>query len=91
MIEFDWDEEKRRKTLEERGIDFADAVRIFFGPAVRIRSDRKGELRWKLIGMLREMEVVVIYTVRGRVHRIISARRANTDEREFYRRVMSGG
>jgi uncharacterized DUF497 family protein len=43
-----WDEAKRQATLRERGLDFADADRVFDGRAVTLPDDRRdyGEERF---------------------------------------------
>ena len=43
-----WDEAKRRKTLHERGLDFADAEIVFAGDFYTRRDDRQdyGEPRY---------------------------------------------
>jgi uncharacterized DUF497 family protein len=33
-MELEWDEEKRRETLRERGLDLADVVRFEMGTAI---------------------------------------------------------
>ena len=42
------------------------------------------ERRWTVIGLVAERELVVVYTMRGEIYRIISARRAERNEREKY-------
>jgi uncharacterized DUF497 family protein len=79
-----WDEEKRLKTLAERGLDFADCDRIFAGPTIEFPDDRKdyGEERIVCIGLLQERIVTFVYTEREDSTRIISMRKANERERE---------
>ena len=36
------------------------------------------------VGMLEDVEIVLIYAVRGKYRRVISARRANRNERQDY-------
>ncbi len=36
-----WDEAKRKQTLEERGIDFADAVVVFAGRSTTLPDERR--------------------------------------------------
>ncbi len=86
---FDWHPPKRERNLSERQIDFQDlnfqdAQYVFDGPTIIWRSDRKGETRYMAFGFLDDMEVVVVFTVRGDVCWIISARRASRDERKKY-------
>ena len=79
-IEFD--EAKRDKTLQERGLDFADAVDVFAGPHLPAPDERKdyAEVRYITFGLLRLRMVVVAWTPRGAGRRIISMRYANDRE-----------
>ena len=79
----EWDEAKRRRTLDERGIDFADMAALFDGrPVLERRDDRSDhpELRYVRIGRVRGRLFVVVWTPRGQNARIISARKANARE-----------
>lgn len=40
-MDFEWDENKRLKTIQERGIDFAETMYIFAGPTVEWPDNRK--------------------------------------------------
>jgi uncharacterized protein len=46
-MEITYDAEKRDQTLEYRGLDFEDALRVFAGTTVTMQDDRKdyGETR----------------------------------------------
>ena len=89
---FDWDEEKREKTLRERGIDFIDAALVWEDPSRQERVDlrqRYGEKRVQTIGRVSFGILLVVYTERvnedgQEVIRIISARKANKKERAEY-------
>jgi uncharacterized protein len=81
---FGWDNNKRDRTLRERGIDFDEVRFVFDGPIVAARSDRKGEVRFVVFGFLDGREVVIVCTFRGDLCWIISARRARKDERKKY-------
>ncbi|HWW72176.1 MAG TPA: BrnT family toxin [Duganella sp.] len=74
---------KRDRTLAERGLDFADAWRVFAGPTVEMPDTRKncGEQRTICYGVLENRMVVVIYAQRGKHRRIISMRKANEREK----------
>lgn len=87
---FEWDEAKRQANLEEHGIDFEDAATIFARPYLRIRSDRNNEVRFVAIGCIEDVEIAVVYTVRPEACRIISARRARTNERKEYHAAVGG-
>jgi uncharacterized protein len=84
-MEFEWDEEKANATLHDRGIDFNYIVRLFDNPRLEKRSDRNGEERWLTIGEVDRKVFAVVFTRRGHVIRIISARRARRDEERSYR------
>ena len=81
---FEWNEEKRVKTLEKHGIDFLDAAKMLAGPCQVKPSERNGEPRWLAIGMLDGREIAVVFTKRGENTRLISARRARDNERKAY-------
>ena len=63
-----WDAAKRRRTLAERGLDFADAKLVFADLRVTVVDDRRdyGEPRFITAGYLRNRFVVVVWTSRGR-------------------------
>jgi len=81
---FEWDERKRRSNLAKHLIDFQDAGQVFDGPVFEKVQRRHGEDRILAIGLMQDVEIVVIYTIRGNRRRIISARRAHRDERQAY-------
>jgi hypothetical protein len=81
---FEWNEAKRLTTIEKHGIDFVDAAKIFSSPYVRAGTKQNSEERWIAIGLLEGIEIVVIYTIRENVCRIITARRARLNERKIY-------
>src|SRR5574344_950852 len=83
QIEFDPD--KRDKTLAERGLDFAQAGEVFAGVNVTAEDARfdYGEPRFTTVGVLDGRMVILVWTPRGEVRRIISMRKAN--EREIAR------
>ena len=83
---FTWDDAKRAKTLAERGLDFADAERVFSGPNITIEDIRQdyGEPRFSTVGDLDGRVVVVVWTPRDGGKRIISMRKANDREVKRY-------
>jgi uncharacterized DUF497 family protein len=91
-IVFEWDENKRRFNIDKHAIDFEDALGIFDGPVFVRRSDRDGEARWLAVGEVAGRVIAVVYTIRGRVYRIISARRGRKNEaRDYYNRKAAPG
>jgi uncharacterized protein len=83
---FEWDERKRRANLRKHGIDFDEAQRMFHTEIVEREDERRdyGEKRVVAYGEVNGVVLCVIYTWRGGVRQIISARRARWDERKDY-------
>jgi len=81
---FEWDEGKRQSNIAKHYIDFRDAIRVFDGPEFEITDRHRGEDRIVAIGSVENVEIVVVYTMRGQRRRIISARRAHRNERQDY-------
>ena len=81
---FEWDESKRQANLAKHLVDFQDATQIFDGPVFEKARRRHGEDRVLAIGLMEDVEIVVVYVMRGKRRRIISARRAHRDERKDY-------
>ena len=82
-----FDPAKRARTLLERGLDFADAVKVFAGPTFDAADDRHdyGERRIVTAGLLDGRMVIVVWTPRGDAHHVISMRKANDREKARYR------
>lgn len=85
-MRFTWHEDKRQITLARRGLDFADAARVFDGPTFTFEDDRRdyGEQRWVTLGLLREKVVVLVHTEAEDEIRIISMREAEKDEQLLF-------
>ena len=82
-MEFEWDDPKSDDCFSQRGFDFAYVVRAFLDPNRIVGRDRRwdyGEDRYRLLGAIEGRAFLVIYTMRGSVIRIISARKANRRE-----------
>jgi uncharacterized DUF497 family protein len=77
-----FDAAKRKKTLAERGLDFADAALVFAGVTLEMEDIRKnyGEPRIICYGLLEGRMVVVGYTPRGASRHVFSMRKANERE-----------
>ena len=86
-MEFEWDPEKAESNERKHGLSFDVAVWVF-GDVNRIeridQDSSEEEVRWATTGLIDGTEVHVVYTVRGEVVRLITARRANRYEREEY-------
>ncbi|MDD5385332.1 MAG: BrnT family toxin [Gallionella sp.] len=85
--EFEWDQDKSDVCLTERGFDFAYVLHAFMDAERLIHEDTRwdyGEDRYQLLGAIDGRVFFVVYTVRGTVLRIISARKANQREVNDY-------
>ncbi len=91
MDEFEWDAAKREAVLAKPGLDFIDAIEVFSGPHLQISAPSDAEERRLAIGMVNGIEIAVVFTMRGGICRIITARRARQDERQRYHTHVSGG
>ena len=85
----DWDPKKNRQNiLDHDGIDFNEAFTVFNDPFEITRKDVRNsdnETRYQTIGMSsRHRLLLVVFTERGKVTRIISARRATSGEQRLY-------
>ena len=89
-MEFEWDDQKAASNLRKHGVAFVDA-------ADALRSDRlaveeldlsgdNGEERTIAFAMLEGVILMIVYTMRGEIYRLISARRADKDEQNHYYR-----
>lgn len=91
-MEFEWDENKRQSNLSKHGIDFVRAAEIFKNPILEREDNRYdyGESRLIALGETTGVVVFVVYTVRGSIYRIISARRATKREQQQYYKSIYG-
>ena len=87
-MRFTWDETKRQANLSKHGLDFADAESVFAGPLVLVEDTRKdyGEQRMIGIGLLGFLVVLIVHVESDEEIRIISMRKADSNETDlFYR------
>ena len=85
-MSYQWDPNKAKSNLKKHGVSFADAVGVFEDEnAITIEYEHESESRFITIGrdFLRRI-LVVVYTFRGVIIRIISARKATARERKIY-------
>ena len=84
---FEWYEVKDRRNIKNHGFAFDEILEIFDDPAFLEGFDHKHsekEERFYGIGCLNGiLYIIVFYTLRTRI-RIISVRRADSDEQEEY-------
>ncbi len=71
-MEFSWDPNKRLKTIEDRALDFADAVDFFNGrPVVHQATPRHNEARWKSTTVVESRLFTIVWLWRGEKRHII--------------------
>ena len=90
-VDYEWDPEKARRNLKKHGVRFSDAVTALEDErALTIRdaySDDKE--RWITLGVdACGRLLVVVYAWRGERLRLISARRATSRERRYYKESL---
>ena len=92
-MELEWDTDKATRNLKKHGVSFEDAELVFYDSG-RVETydghEDYGEDRWATIGLVYSAVLYVVYTVRDEdTIRLISARKANADERKQYREASS--
>ena len=90
MLRFEWDDRKDEQNRRKHGISFEEAQTVFYDEQALLIADpdhsQQGE-RFILLGLssaLRTLVVCHCYRQGGDVIRLISARRADRQERENY-------
>ncbi len=87
---FEWDDHKAAVNLSKHGVRFDYAIYVFADTnRIERYQRRNGEDRWKVIGKIEDGVYVVVTHERHvadgeEVTRIISARKATSDERRHY-------
>ena len=91
-MRWSWDPNKDRINRRKHGLGFATALRVFSDPFAMSEQDRieDGEERWRTIGLIEGATVVLVAHIFREdpdgtaTIRIISARRATSQERRRY-------
>lgn len=87
-LRLEWDPEKAANNLLKHGVSFDEAVSVFADPLGKIVEDRRhsiGEQRFVLLGHSEQRHLLAImFTDRGKVVRLISARTTTRHERRAY-------
>ena len=82
---FEFDPEKSASNKLKHGVDFLVAQALWEDPdRLQVPAKTQGELRFMLIGRIRGEHWSAIFTPRGEMIRIISARRSRTKEVDAY-------
>lgn len=87
-MDIEWDEQKRQKTLNERGLDFADLESVNWEEAVTIMDTRQPypEDRFITFASVKDRLCVFAWCYRGEAIRVFSLRKANQRELLKYER-----
>jgi uncharacterized protein len=87
-MRFEWDNDKAESNAVKHGIAFEEAVTVFADPDLLFTQDSQhsdGEAReWAIGATENGLIVVVVFTMRGKQIRIISARMATKKEYQSY-------
>ncbi len=85
MITFEFDESKSQANLSKHGINFIDAQALWNDPSLlEIPAKTEDEPRYLMIGMINEKCWSAVITYRDKNIRLISVRRARTEEVALY-------
>lgn len=88
FLEFEWDETKRETNWDAHEVDFEDVKEVFRRPHIVAPSYGYGERRWIAVGLLDDVEITGVFTMRKERCRVISARRARHYERNAYHKTI---
>lgn len=89
-LQFDWDAQKAAANLRKHGVSFEEAQTVFLDEEALLRPDEEhsdDEDRFLLLGLsglLRTLVVCHCYRQGDEVIRLISARKADSEERRQY-------
>lgn len=87
-MRLEWNAGKAARNLKKHSVSFEDAELVFYDAGRIETCDRRedyGEDRWVTIGLAYSAVLYVVYTVRHEdTIRLISARKADANEREQY-------
>jgi len=90
-IDFEWDEGNILKSYSKHDITIKEAESIFIDTYLSVAEDTKhsiNEKRYAAVGTSINARILfVVYTIRKRRIRIISARPANRKERRHYEEI----
>ncbi|MCW7555586.1 BrnT family toxin [Endozoicomonas gorgoniicola] len=95
MIKFEWDQTKNRSNQRKHGVSFEEAKSVFYDEyAVQYYDEKNSgaEDRFLMVGFSQESRVLLVCHCErnnGRSIRIISARKATSNERKQYEGSLS--
>ncbi|MEE8441088.1 MAG: BrnT family toxin [Spirochaetia bacterium] len=84
-MEFEFDPKKSASNKRKHGIDFVEGQALWDDPErLELPARTVGEQRHMLIGKIRGKYWSAVFVIRGEKTRIVSVRRARTEEVEAY-------
>ena len=85
MISFEFDAAKSASNRTKHGIDFVESQRLWDDPMLlEIAAKTEDEPRYLVVGLIDEKHWSAVITYRGTNIRLISVRRARTEEVVLY-------
>lgn len=91
-MQFEWDDQKNKLNITKHNISFEEA-RLIFDDIILTKIDNRinyHEVRKISLGKVNNIVIiVVVHTSRGDKIRIISARKANKNERNIYNKFIN--
>lgn len=92
-MEFEWDAAKDAINRVKHAMPFAEGIKLFADPNAVLLPGRpiQGEQRWIMVGELQGRIFAAVFTWRGETVRVISIRRARTNEQRSYHQGKAPG
>ena len=89
-MKFEFDPNKSIINESKHGLSLEEAKKLWYVPNIQIQAKTVDELRFMIIGKINEKFYSCIYTKRGEIIRLISARRSRKTEEEIYHDYFKG-
>jgi len=92
-MKFEWDEEKRLANITKHGLDFVGIETVFDGETATVLDNRfdYGEERFVTFGLFDGRVIAITHLETDKKIRIISVRKATTNEEENYFKQIANG
>ena len=89
-MEFEFDDAKSRSNKHKHGLDFTEARALWTGRRVELEAHlgEGAQMRYAVLGKIKDVHHTVIITYRGGAVRIISARRSSEKEKAIYEKAI---
>ena len=88
MQEFEWNKLKAESNLKKHGVSFEESISVFDDPFAVYYDDiyhSENEMRYIVIGYSQLNNLLIVnFTIRNEIIRIISSRRATKKERNYH-------